>query len=128
MQCVTLQVPGHQPFPHVAASDIDDFLGDGNTSQRFGQFEGDGLAGPVALCEFQHDGFRDPEIVPATVVTGNTGTGLLLSHNSIANFNSASSISGNGGSEIFCFGAPSTVVGNITGVTEPIAGSCSYFP
>ncbi len=62
----------------------------------------------------------------ATVITGNTIGGIFASNHSIMNFNSPPiSVSGNdGGFQVNCFGAPSTVIGNVTGVAGGVSPTC----
>lgn len=68
----------------------------------------------------------------STQITGNTFSGLNVSHHSVVNFNSpAVTISGNDGTtQVNCFGAPSVLIGDVSGVTPGgIAASCgTVFP
>ncbi len=62
----------------------------------------------------------------STVITGNTIGGIFVSNHSILNFNSPPiSVSGNdGGFQVNCFGAPSTLIGNVSGVAGGVSPSC----
>jgi parallel beta-helix repeat protein len=62
----------------------------------------------------------------STVITGNTTGGISASHHAILNFNSPPiSVNSNGGGfQVNCAGAPSTLIGNVSGVAGGVSPTC----
>jgi parallel beta-helix repeat protein len=120
------------PFPTCAAGSVNTIAGNNINGVRVssgstGVLQGVTVSGTTGLGVLASVNSTLRLQTAATVITGNTVGGISSVHHAILDFTSPTpvSVSGNGGAfQLNCVGAPSTLIGNVSGIAGGVAPSC----